>query len=280
MAKENEETPQARRTTRSSLSNANSNSGIETEKPSESCKTTLDNLFFGQQPMSLDDLLSRFPGRHVQIREVVHVLGPTNSSMPPMFIYGSASTGKTSVLLEIFRHLNRPFVYVSCLTCYSPRILFESILNQLLLHIKNAANGYSSVKKCEKPSDFINFLREALISVIDSFKGNSGKISVSKSKGWQGNGRMIYLLFDRFELVREWDKSSIILPSLFGLADMLKLPEVGIIFISRTSPDTFHSNTGHIEPVLVYFPEYTEEEFRQIFMSNQVNQKLYSAFLE
>ncbi|KAL5859682.1 hypothetical protein ACOSQ4_000978 [Xanthoceras sorbifolium] len=281
MAEEKEEALQvSRRTRRSSLLNANSNNGIGTEKPNESCKTTLDNLFFGQEPMSLDDLLSHFPGRRVQILDVLRLLGPINSSMPPMFIYGSASTGKTSVVLQIFRHLNQPFVYVSCLTCYSPRILFESILNQLLLHKKNAANDYSSAKKCEKPSDFINFLREALINIIDIFKGNSGKMSTSKSKGGQVNGRMIYLIFDSFELVREWDKSSTILPFLFGLSDILKMPEVGMIFISNTSPDTYHSNTGYIEPVPVYFPEYTEEELRQIFMRNQVNRKLYSSFLD
>ncbi|KAL5815931.1 hypothetical protein ACOSQ3_024309 [Xanthoceras sorbifolium] len=281
MAEEKEEAPQvSRRTRKSSLLNANSNNGIGTEKPNETCKMMLDNLFFGQEPISLDDLLSHFPGRHVQILDVLRLLGPINSSMPPMFIYGSASTGKTSVVLQIFRHLNRPFVYVSCLTCYSPRILFESILNQLLLHKKSAANDYSSAMKCEKPSDFINFLREALINIIDIFKGNSGKMSTSKSKGGQVNGRMIYLIFDSFELVREWDKSSTILPFLFGLSDILKMPEVGMIFISNTSPDTYHSNTGYIEPVPVYFPEYTEEELRQIFMRNQVNRKLYSSFLD
>ncbi|KAI9181858.1 hypothetical protein LWI28_019351 [Acer negundo] len=281
MAKEKEETPQvSRRSTRYSLSNSNTNNGIETEKLNESCKTTLDNLLFGQEPISLDDLLSCFPGRRVQILEVLRHLGPINSSMPPMFIYGSASTGKTSVVLQIFRHLNRPFVYVSCLTCYSPRILFESILNQLLLHKKNAANGYSSAKKCEKPSDFINLIREALINVIDRLNGNSGKMSTSKSKGVQVNGRMIYLIFDSFELVREWDKSSTILPFLFGLADNLKMPKVGMIFISNTSPNMYHSSTGYIDPVPVYFPEYTEEELRQIFMINQVNRKLYSSFLD
>lgn len=280
MAVEKEETLTARRTTRSSLGNANSNNGAGTAIPSESSKTTLGNLFFDQEPISSDDLLSSFPGRRDQILDILRLLGPPNSPMPPMFIYGSASTGKTSAVLQIFRHLNRPFVYGSCLTCYSPRILFESILNQLLLHKKNVANGYSSVKKCEKPSDFINYLREALMTVTNGLKGYQGRTSASKSKGGQFDCRMIYLIFDRFELVREWDKSSIILPLLFGLTDILKMPEVGIIFISRGSPDTFYSNTGHLEPVPVYFPEYTEENIREILMSKQKSQKLYLSFLE
>ncbi|KAH9731906.1 Origin of replication complex subunit 5 [Citrus sinensis] len=237
MAREKEESMQvSRRATRSSTFSANNN-GIELGKPNDSYIPTLGDLVFGQEPISLDDLLSRFPGRRVQILELLRLLGTLNSSMPPLFVYGSASTGKTSIIIQVFRHLSRPFVYTSCLSCYSPRILFESILNQLLLHKKNAFNGYSSAKRCEKPSDFVIFVREALINVIDSLKENAEKTSTSKLKG-QVNGKMIYLIFDNFELVREWDKSSSILPFLFGLSDILKMPEVGMIFISSTSPDT------------------------------------------
>lgn len=279
MAREKEESMQvSRRATRSSTFSANNN-GIELGKPNDSYIPTLGDLVFGQEPISLDDILSRFPGRRVQILELLRLLGTLNSSMPPLFVYGSASTGKTSIIIQVFRHLSRPFVYTSCLSCYSPRILFESILNQLLLHKKNAFNGYLSAKRCEKPSDFVIFVREALINVIDSLKENAEKTSTSKLKG-QVNGKMIYLIFDNFELVREWDKSSSILPFLFGLSDILKMPEVGMIFISSTSPDTYHSNTGYVAPIYVYFPECTEDDLRQIFMRNQANQKLYSSFLD
>ncbi|KAF3441513.1 hypothetical protein FNV43_RR15427 [Rhamnella rubrinervis] len=182
-------------------------------------------------------------------------------------------------MLQIFGHLNRPFVYSSCLTCYNPRILFESILNQLLLHRKNAANGYSSAKRCERPSDFVNLLREALTSIISNLQGNSGKLSSKKFEA-QANGHMIYLIFDNLELIREWDKSSTMLPFLFNLYDMLKMPEVGLIFISNTSPDTYYSCMGYLEPTPMYFPDYTEDELRQIFLRNQSNKKLYSSFLD
>lgn len=280
MAKDKEVTTQvSRRATRLSLSTANSTDDIEAVKPNDSETPKVDNLVYGQEPFGLDELLSCFPGRRVQILEILHLLGSGNSSMPPMFLYGSASTGKTSVILQTFRHLRRPFVYTSCLSCYSPRILFESILNQLSFHKKDAANGYSNVKKCEKPSDFINFLREALINVIGCLKENSTKMNSCKLKR-QVYGRMIYLIFDNFELIREWEKSSSILTLLFSLCDILKIPEVGFIFISNSSPDTYYSNTGYMEPILVYFPDYTEDELRQIFMRNQANQKLYSSFLE
>ncbi|XVF80089.1 hypothetical protein PTKIN_Ptkin15bG0042300 [Pterospermum kingtungense] len=274
MAKE--ESPQVtRRTTRSYSS---SNNATESTKPIESYKPTLSDLGFRQQLLSFDDLLSCFPGRHTQIYELLRLLGPLNSPMFPILVYGGPSTGKTSVTLQVFRHLNRPFIYSSCVTCYSPRILFESILNQLLFHRKNSGNSYSSVKRCERPSDFVNYLREALESVIGNLKENSGK-SISKESG-QPNGTMIYLVFDNLERVRDWDKSSLILPFLFNLCDILKMPEVGLIFISNTAPDTYYLNIGYVEPIPLYFPDYTEDDLRQIFMANQVNRKLYSSFLD
>lgn len=276
------ESPQIpRRTTRSSSSSAAvACNEDETTKITELYTPTLDDLAFGgEEHLSFNDLLSSFPARSSQIRELVRLLGPLNSPLLPLFIYGGASTGKTSVILQIFRHLNRPFVYESCLNCYNPRILFESILNQLSCHRKNAVNGYLSARRCEKLSDFVNFLREDLVGVIDNLKENSGKMSSNKLAG-RPNGSMLYLIVDNLELVREWDKSSSILPFLFNLYDMLKMPELGIIFISNTSPDTYYSNMGYVESIPVYFPEYTEEDLRQILIKKQTNRKLYSSFLE
>lgn len=136
----------------------------------------------------------------------------------PLFLYGGVSTGKTTTVLQIFRHLRRPFVYVSCRTCYSPRILFETIINQLLLHSKNEGNGYSSAKRCEKPSDFVNYLRDALLNVISGFKEKMEKSSSKKSLKWV-KGSIVYVIIDNLELVRDWDKSLSILPFLYKLYD-------------------------------------------------------------
>ncbi|PON68088.1 Origin recognition complex, subunit [Parasponia andersonii] len=275
-----EESPQIeRRSTRHSSATISKNeAGTKSNEP---LPPTVNDLFYGEEekPISLDDVVSSFPGRRIQIIELMRVLGPVNCPMVPLFIYGDSSTGKTSITLQIFRHLNRPFVYSSCLTCYSPRILFESILNQLLLHRKSMANSYLSAKRCERPSDFVNFLREALISITSNLQGNSGK-SGSKKLDRRASGNMIYLIFDNLERVREWDKSSIMLPFLLNLYDILKMPEVGLIFISNTSPDTYYSSMGYAEPTPVYFPDYKEDDLRQIFVKNQENKKLYSSFLD
>ncbi|KAK6804553.1 hypothetical protein RDI58_002337 [Solanum bulbocastanum] len=273
----NPQTP--RRTTRASLSNTpNPKSSTGKLKSCNLLPLTIHDLAYGDESISFNDLISSLPGRRAQIIELLHLLGPLDSPMFPVFVYGGASTGKTSSILQTFKHLKRPFIYCSCITCYNPRILFESVLNQLLLHRRNESNHYSSAKRCERPSDFVNLLQEALHNVVDSLKGNVEKSSSKKSVG-RARGKMVYLVFDNLELAREWDKSSNILPFLFKLYDILKMPEVGLIFLSNDSPDTYYSDTGYVEPVPVYFPDYTEDELRQILMKNQKNPKLYSSFL-
>ncbi|XP_051143470.1 origin of replication complex subunit 5 isoform X1 [Andrographis paniculata] len=274
-----EETPRtSRRTTR--LSSSGTPNSKCAEEPSKSTHTSsVKDLVFHGESITLDELITSFPGRKVQILELINYLGPLNSPMIPLFVYGAASTGKTSLTLNIFNHLKRPFVYCSFITCYSPRILFESILNQILLHRKNESTGYSSAKRCEKPSDFVNLLRQALSSRIENLKQNLEK-SGPKKPSSQVNGTMIYLIFDHVEVVREWDKSDSIMPLLFNLYDILKLPEVGMIFLSRTSLDTFQSDTGYAEPFPIHFPEYTEKDLRNILLKNQSNPKLYSSFLD
>ncbi|XP_077248259.1 origin recognition complex protein 5 [Tasmannia lanceolata] len=268
-----------KRTTRSS-STTPSRSTLKTPKTSDPFPPSIsNNLLFTEGSISLDNLLSNFPGRRLQICDILRLIGPPNCPMTPLFLYGGVSTGKTSVILQIFRHLNRPFVYSSCRSCYNPRILFESVLNQLLLHGRNASNGYSSNKRCERVSDFINFLRDALIQVIDSITGCPKKSGLKETVK-QVNGRMIYLIFDNVELIRAWDKNSSIISVLFKINDILKMPEVGLIFISRATPDTYYSNTGFVEPLPIFFPDYTEDDIYQIFMRNHANPKLYSSFLD
>ncbi|KAK9159687.1 hypothetical protein Syun_006028 [Stephania yunnanensis] len=132
------------------------------------------------------------------------------------------------------------FFNASCRTCHNPKILFESVLNQLKFQEK----------------------------------------MVPKESEGQDHKSMVYLIFDNLELVRDWEKHSVIISMLFKLYDILKLPEVGLIFISNASPDTYYTNTGSLEPLPIYFPDYTEDELYQIFSRNQENPKLYSSFLD
>ncbi|KAK8948750.1 hypothetical protein KSP39_PZI005605 [Platanthera zijinensis] len=228
-----------------------------------------------EESISLDTLTSSLPGRKPQIHEILRLIGPLNSPMLPLLLYGGPSTGKTISVLQTFRYLNRPFVYAGCRTCYCPRILFNSVLRQLLIREKNAGKGSSGARRCEKPSEFIDLLRISLIQVVNALRERNLKLGSEESD----RGNMIYLIFDNVELLRLWDKSSTIVPLLLRLSEILKIPELGIIYISSSSPDAYYLCTGSIEPIPVYFPDYSLEDLHGIFMRNQSNPNLYSSFL-
>ncbi|KAG2258202.1 hypothetical protein Bca4012_095490 [Brassica carinata] len=185
---------------------------------------TVNDLTYGQESITLDALLSNFPGRRSQILDLIRLIGPLDSPTLPIIIYGDASAGKTGVVLQVFRHLNRPFVYSTCRTCCNPRILFESILNQL------------------SPSDFVNLLKQALRPM----------------------GKTVYMIVDHLDLIKEWDKGAMILQFLFSLYSVLKLPQLGVILISGLPPDVYYSNMGYTDPLPVYFPDVVLRPFCRV----------------
>ncbi|CAN6441633.1 unnamed protein product [Victoria cruziana] len=188
--------------------------------------------------------------------------------MAPLFVHGAPSSGKTTIVLGVFRHLNRRFVYANCRLCYSPRILFESVLDQISCRKRTSENDYSSGSRCERASDFIALLRDALI------QARSGCRKSDK------DGRMVYLIFDNVENIRLWDEGLPLLSVLFSLSNILKMLEVGLVFISSVSMDDLHHENGFPDLLTVFFPAYSEGEIHQILMRNRENPKLYSSFLD
>jgi origin recognition complex subunit 5 len=106
--------------------------------------------------------------------------------------------------------------------------------------------------------DFLNYLREVLV---------------------QRNKEMIFLVFDSIESVRTWDNGSKVLALLLTLYDKLQIDEMGLIYISRSTPDAHLLRFGSFQPIDLCFPDYTFDDIHSILMRNQPNPKLYSSFL-
>lgn len=111
----------------------------------------------------------------------MNLLGRPDDPVPPLFVYGPAATGKTSIVREAVRVLKRPHAYVTCRSSHSPRLLFESILNQLQGHVRSLANNYSSVRRCEKVLDFTKQLPGACEQAL-SRKTKQSKRKLSSTK--------------------------------------------------------------------------------------------------
>ncbi|CAM6109807.1 unnamed protein product [Calypogeia fissa] len=217
-----------------------------------------------------------FTGRKAEIDELLSILGEPGDTLPPLLIYGSAATGKTSVVKETMALLKRPFAYVSCRSCHGPRLVFESVLNQLLGHVRCKANNYASAKKCERLSDFVCQLEGAC--AVACSRNSKEKSSASRCS--DGGQEVVYLIFDDVELVRGWTGGGTLLASLVTLSQLTRLPNLGLVFVSSAGPDTFHLGTSARELVPLYFREYTNEELYSILVKWQPNSDLYSFFLK
>ncbi|ESQ54243.1 hypothetical protein EUTSA_v10027287mg [Eutrema salsugineum] len=85
-------------------------------------------------------------------------------------------------------------------------------------------------------SDFVNLLRQATSDVIETLEPASG-ISRSNKQDEKAMEKMVYLILDHVDLIREWDKGSMVLQFLFNLYSVLKMPQFGIILISGLPPN-------------------------------------------
>ncbi|KAJ1970584.1 Origin recognition complex subunit 5, partial [Dimargaris verticillata] len=114
---------------------------------------------------ALGELAQRFPGRVPQAQQLLRFLGkPTDPSPPFLFVYGHEATGKTSVL----KHLLKPSpesspchtysshltAYVNCTECFTPRLIFETILGQFCSAQPSFSTGGLGPIKCDDIYDF------------------------------------------------------------------------------------------------------------------------------
>jgi origin recognition complex subunit 5 len=247
-----------RRTTRGAATAPDSPASPPKSRPKSSHRRQLLAAAAGpNEGEPLDALLAALPGRRAQATDLLRLLAPAPAL--PVLLHGGAATGKTRALLLALRHL-RPsprLVYAALRSLPSPRALFASILSQL-----NALSSSNSSRQRvpDKPSDFIAALGDALAGVV-------------------AQGELVYLVFDNLEVARGWDKGGQLLSLLLRLHDLLRLPQVVLVYVSSATPDAYYTMTGSVEPNHVYFPDYTVDEARDILMRGQSNPKLYSSFL-
>jgi origin recognition complex subunit 5 len=214
----------------------------------------------GEGKRSVDALLEALPGRRAQAMDLLRLLAPAPAL--PLLLYGGAATGKTRALLLALRHVRpRPqcVAYAALRSLPSARALFASLLSQLT-PASSSSSASSRQRVPDKPSDFVSALRDALA-------------------GLSAQGEAVYLVFDNLEVVRSWDKGAQLLALLLRLHELLRLPQVVLVYVSNATPDAYYSMTGSIEPNHIYFPDYTVDEVRDILMRGHPNPKLYSSFL-
>ncbi|KAK9916502.1 hypothetical protein WJX75_003462 [Coccomyxa subellipsoidea] len=175
-------------------------------------------------------LCFRWPARREQICAVMDVLGEPNALMPPVFIYGGPSTGKTAIVRDIFKELNRLYGYVSCVEFDEPKTLLQAILNRLKGKKRKSADGYCGEGKSEQTAECLVQLQGA------------------------ARGPVKYIVLDHVERLRESD----ILAVLLRLRELTGA-NIGLILISQLAwgCNAFEFDTQRCRrPHMIHFPGY------------------------
>lgn len=252
-----------RRTTRSSAGSVSDPASPSKSRPKSTPRRQLIPAAAKEEGederSSINVLLEALPGRRAQASDLLRLLAPAPAL--PLLLYGGAATGKTRALLLALRHIRpRPqrVAYAALRSLPSPRALFASLLSQLSPPPSSSASSRQRVP--DKPSDFVAALRDALAGLC-------------------AQGEAVYLVFDNLEVVRSWEKGGQLLALILRLHDLLRLPQVVLVYVSSATPDAYYSMTGSVEPNHIYFPDYTVDDVRAILIRGHPNPKLYASFL-
>lgn len=137
-------------------------------------------------------------------------------------MYGHTSTGKSLVVQRILETIgNSNFAVIHSIECLSPRFLYESVLSQL-----------GSEVRCENSNEFARLL----VNVCD--------------------GKPCYIVLDKAERMRDLNDGMMI-PMLTKISEFTGL-NICVILISEIPFEKFRCGTGSLEPIHIFFPQYTK----------------------
>ena len=111
----------------------------------------------------LANVSAQLPGRHKQIQHLLHLFGrPSASTLPSIFIYGSNAVGKTCTVQLTLAAMTAQHAFLDCLETYTPRLLYEHILNQLSGKQPAESNGFTGYGRCDSMPSFVKHLADII----------------------------------------------------------------------------------------------------------------------
>ncbi|XP_019853919.1 PREDICTED: origin recognition complex subunit 5-like [Amphimedon queenslandica] len=194
---------------------------------------------------------------------------PRDDVMPFVFIYGAQSSGKTSVVKSLMSLLKVRHCYVDMRECYSNRVLFESILNELTGVTPSSTNKYTGHTRCDSLTGFVTELKSVLSRDRDI-------VDVEESSVIGEAGDTVYIVIDNAQMLR--DSNETLLPALIRLPELTH-SNLCMIFISVLSWDQFSFTTGIRPPFRLHFAQYSKDNVIKILSNNLSSQKYSSSFI-
>lgn len=211
--------------------------------------------FFMQFKRLLQRITLQYPCREDLVRSLYQFLGYSSEILPEaIYISGPPCSGKTVILTTILRYLSGiHYAVVDCLECYTSKLLFENILDNLNCHELNYTNGFAPLVKCDN-------LRSFLLELRRGFKEEPVVIALKNA-----------------DKLRDMDAN--ILPAFLRLRE-LSGKNVCCILIGQIPFEKFFPKTGLPSIIRIKVPQYTKEQIEMILlkeftkMQNSLKEKI------
>lgn len=191
----------------------------------------------------LEELNSEYPCRSAQIEELYNLFSNEEDPYPnAVYVYGGPSTGKTSIITSLLSKLKVKYAYINLFECYTSKILFEKILNNIAHHADNSAELPHA--KCDNLMEFLNNLNKY-----------SSHIDLN---------RWVFVM-DKAEQLRNMDFN--LLPSFLRLPELSGF-SVSVILVSEIVFQKYYAKLNVVEPIKVYLPQYNKDQLLDILASD------------
>ncbi|XP_019696647.1 origin recognition complex subunit 5 [Harpegnathos saltator] len=192
------------------------------------------------------------------IMQLYSLINAENEPLPQsIFIYGHMATGKSLIIQSLLDHLKYNISYINCMEHFGNRHIYNYILDDLAVATEKSNTDILSKHNCDNMVDFIYTLKK--ISHI--------------------NERPIVLVFDKFHKIRDFDVTFI--PAILRLRELSGI-NLCTIFISEISWTNFCTKISMLEPIKIYFPQYTKEELIHLLLLDKppkYNSQFYKNYL-
>lgn len=190
----------------------------------------------------LEEIKNKIICRNNIIAELYSLIGTANEPMPhSIFINGQMATGKSLIVQSLLDHLKYNVSYINCMEHLGSKHMYNYILSDLTMSIKEVSSDILSKHNCDNMVDFIYALKRIPCN----------------------NERPIILVFDKFHRMRDFDVN--FMPAISRLRELSGI-NLCTIFISEISLTRFHTKIGMLESIKIYFPQYTKEELTQLLL--------------
>lgn len=187
----------------------------------------------------IEKICEEYPGREVYLKELYQLFGYKSHCFPAsVFIYGAFGTGKKCVLLRLFEYLDIETAVIDCIECYTPKLFYEKIINDLVGHGLSPNNNFENYASCDTPEDFLDILNRT------------------------NSDRSFVIILNNFNRLHEIDVN--ILPIMMRLQTLAPALNISCILIGSKSKLDYVLKRGSTPCIEIHCEQYGKNELLKI----------------